>query len=50
MTEAQRDAISSPEAGLTVWCANCGTNGEMQVFNGTAWTNMAGSTASSGTP
>ena len=46
MSNAQRNAISSPVAGLTVWCSNCGTNGEMQVYNGTAWTNMIGGTAS----
>lgn len=46
MTFNQRNAISSPVAGLTVWCSNCGSNGELQVFNGTAWTNMIGGTAS----
>ena len=45
MTGAQRNAISSPVAGLVVWCSNCGSNGEMQVYNGTAWTNMIGGTA-----
>ena len=42
MTEAQRDAIENPVAGLTVWCTDCGPNGEMQVFNGLMWTNMMG--------
>jgi hypothetical protein len=42
---AQRDAIVSPVAGLTIWCSNCGVSGEMQVFNGGAWTNMIGGTA-----
>lgn len=46
MTNADRDNISNPPAGLTVWCTNCGSNGEMQVFNGTEWTNMIGGTAS----
>ncbi len=45
MTEAQRDASSSAIAGLVVWCTNCGTNGELQVYNGTAWTNMTGGAA-----
>ena len=48
MTFSQRNAISSPVAGLVVWCSNCGPNGELQVFNGTAWTNMIGGTASVG--
>jgi len=51
MTEAERDAISTPiTAGLVVWCANCGADGELQVFNGTDWTNMVGGIASVYTP
>ena len=46
MTYTQRNSIISPAAGLQVWCNNCGPNGEMQVFNGTSWTNMIGGTAS----
>ena len=45
MSGAQRDAISSKVAGLVVWCSNCGSNGELQVYNGTTWTNMIGGTA-----
>jgi hypothetical protein len=45
MSYAQRNAISSPVAGLTVWCNNCGPFGEMQVYNGTSWTNMIGGLA-----
>ena len=37
MTYAQKSAISSPAAGLVVWCTNCGTSGEIQFFNGTVW-------------
>jgi hypothetical protein len=39
----QRDAIVDPEQGLTIYCYNCGTYGELQVFNGNAWTNAGGS-------
>jgi hypothetical protein len=46
MSGAQRDAISSKVAGLVVWCSNCGSNGELQVFNGATWTNIIGGTAS----
>lgn len=42
MTAAERNTIFSPTAGLIIWCSNCGTNGELQVFNGTAWTNITG--------
>ena len=45
MTIAQRDAISSTVAGLVMWCSNCGNYGELQVYNGTTWTNMIGGTA-----
>jgi len=46
MTEAQRNAIAAPvAAGLVVWCSNCGADGELQVYNGTNWTNMVGGTA-----
>ena len=45
LTAAQRDAIPSPVAGLQLWCTNCGANGEMQVYNGTSWTNINGSPA-----
>jgi hypothetical protein len=42
MTGAQRNSILSPDAGLMIWCSNCGTTGELNVYNGTAWTNMVG--------
>ena len=42
MTKAERDAIVTPAAGLIVWCNDCGAKGEIQVYNGTEWTNMIG--------
>ncbi len=42
MTQTQRNAIASPEAGLIVWCTNCGVSGELQIYNGTIWTNIVG--------
>ena len=45
MTEAQRNAINSPVAGLMLWCNNCGPSGELQVYNGTEWVNMIGGAA-----
>jgi len=50
MTESQRNAIGSPAVGLVVWCTNCGSDGELQVYNGSAWTNMIGGAASVYTP
>ena len=46
MLAAERDLISNLAAGLVLWCTDCGTKGEMQVYNGTEWTNMIGGTAS----
>jgi hypothetical protein len=42
MTNVQKNAIASPVAGLLVWCTDCGANGLMQVYNGSAWTNSNG--------
>jgi len=43
LTQAQRDAISSPAAGLTLYCTNCtatdGSTGVMQTYNGSTWKN-----------
>jgi uncharacterized protein (TIGR02145 family) len=50
MTNAQKTAIASPVAGLLIWCSNCGTAGELQIYNGTTWTNFVGGTASAGKP
>jgi hypothetical protein len=47
MTYAQKIAIASPPQGLMIYCTNCGTNGEPEYYNGTAWVNMAGGAAAS---
>ena len=46
MAGADRNNISNPATGLMIWCTDCGTKGEMQVYNGTAWTNMTGGATS----
>ncbi|MFM6994229.1 MAG: hypothetical protein ACKOWO_03825 [Sediminibacterium sp.] len=50
MTLAQRDAITSPEKGLIIMCSDCGVSngaqGEVQMYNGAAWRNIAGTQAS----
>jgi uncharacterized protein (TIGR02145 family) len=48
MTEAQRNVISTPATGLIVYCTNCGANGELELFNGSAWVNVAGGAAEAG--
>jgi uncharacterized protein (TIGR02145 family) len=51
MTGAQRNAIASPvPAGLLVLCTDCGISGEIQVYNGTTWTNLIDGTATAATP
>lgn len=45
LTAIQRDSIAGPVAGLIVYCTNCGSNGEMQYYNGNSWRNMIGSPA-----
>jgi uncharacterized protein (TIGR02145 family) len=42
MTYAEKTAISTPAAGLIVYCTNCGVTGEMQFYNGIAWINFSG--------
>jgi len=41
----QKNTITSPVAGLVLWCTDCGSNGEMQVYNGTAFVNIVGGPA-----
>jgi uncharacterized protein (TIGR02145 family) len=45
LTYVQKTAISNPVAGLILFCSDCGTNGEMQLYNGTSFVNMIGGTA-----
>jgi hypothetical protein len=37
ITTQQRDLITVPVAGLVVWCSDCASDGELQVYNGSAW-------------
>lgn len=50
VTLAQRDLIASPAKGLVIMCTDCGQTGgelgELQVFNGSRWTNAVGTDAS----
>ena len=48
MSNAERNEMSGPVAGMIIWCTNCTLEGEMQVFNGYAWKNMADSLSPSG--
>jgi hypothetical protein len=50
LSYVQRNAIASPEAGLIIYCNNCGIGGEVQLFNGTEWVNISGSAATQPLP
>lgn len=41
-TKSERGLISNPFTGQLIFCTDCGSNGELQIFNGTNWTNMIG--------
>jgi hypothetical protein len=45
MNHLERNAIANPAQGLMIWCITCGATGELQVYNGTVWTNAIGGTA-----
>lgn len=45
MTLLERNSISG-EIGMTIYCTNCGLNGQLQVFNGLVWTDFCGNQAS----
>ena len=45
MNYFQKSVIVTPAAGLMVWCTDCGSTGELQVYNGTDWTNVSGATS-----
>ena len=42
MTASQRDDIANPVQGLVIYCTDCGSRGQMNVFDGQEWTNMNG--------
>jgi len=46
VTIAQK-ASMTPATGMQVFCTDCGPAGELQIYNGTAWTNSSGGTAAS---
>ena len=45
LTYVQKMAIANPVAGLLLYCSDCGTAGEMQVYNGSSFVNMIGNAA-----
>jgi hypothetical protein len=45
MSNSQKQALTSPAAGLIIWCTDCGTSGQMQFYDGTMWRGFAITTA-----
>ena len=43
----KRDKITNPQLGQLVFCSDCG-DGELQVYNGSAWVNVAGNAPQAG--
>jgi hypothetical protein len=50
LNSVQRADIANPIAGMVIFCTNCGTNGELLVFNGTDWLNPATNTVAATVP
>ena len=45
-TNVEKNALPiSTATGTVIWCSDCGTKGQLQVFNGTEWTDLTGGTA-----
>jgi len=44
-TNAQKNAMSNISTGTVIWCSDCGTRGQMQVYNGYEWTDLTGAPA-----
>ena len=41
-TKSERDNMSAPAVGQLLFCRDCGPEGELQLFNGSKWTNLIG--------
>ncbi len=44
-TNTQKNAMSNVSTGTVIWCSDCGTRGQMQVYNGFEWTDLTGAPA-----
>jgi uncharacterized protein (TIGR02145 family) len=42
ISQFERDKLNNINPGSVIWCTNCGSNGELQVFNGNSWKNLIG--------
>jgi hypothetical protein len=44
-TSAQKNTMTSISTGTVIWCSDCGSRGQMQVYNGFEWTDLTGAPA-----
>ena len=45
LTSIERANIANPTAGMIIYCTNCGTKGELEIFNGSSWVKTSNSAA-----
>jgi len=50
LTSIQRATITNPTAGMVIYCTNCGTNGELENYNGSTWVKATRSAAEAAVP
>jgi uncharacterized protein (TIGR02145 family) len=50
ITQFKRDRLSNLNPGSIIWCTNCSSAGELQVYNGDAWKNIIGGDVAKATP
>ena len=44
---SERDNIANPAQGLMIYCTDCGSHGQLQLFNGSSWFGLSLTNASS---
>ena len=46
ISQFNRDKLTNLKPGSVIWCTNCASNGELQVYNGNGWRNVMGGNVS----
>ena len=50
LTSIERANIANPTAGMIIYCTNCGTKGELEIYNGSSWVKTSNSAAAAAVP
>ncbi len=45
VTMAQRAGLTGLYAGRIIWCSDCGSSGQLQIYNGSSWRSLEGTSA-----